>query len=238
MNYRFRFFFISCLQLLMSVQLCAQYDQNIDVLKSLEAYKASIKEDSNNRMVDLKSFIPGLALDIRYATNNNFTGKVIYTQPKAFARLPVAKALKAVQTVLAREGLGLKVFDAYRPYAATVMFYEVVKDTTYVASPWNGSRHNRGAAVDLTLIDLKTGKALPMPTEFDDFSTKAHPDHMDMDDSLIRNRQLLMDVMYAHGFTVYPYEWWHYDYKNWESYTLMDISFEALEKSLEKNTKK
>ncbi len=120
-----------------------------------------------------KNTFRALWLDIRYASNNNFTGEVIYNQPKAFVRLPVAKALQEVQSELNSMGLGLKIFDAYRPYAATLRFYEVYPDTMFVAAPWHGSRHNRGCAVDVSLVDLESGNELQMPSAFDDFSEKA-----------------------------------------------------------------
>ena len=123
-------------------------------------YLKIVAKDSTRALIDLPAFIPGLVLDIRYATTNNFTGEKIYNLARAYARRPVAEALKKVQAELKTQGLGIKIFDAYRPYKATVKFYEVYKDTTYVASPYKGSRHNRGCALDLTLIDLKTGKEL------------------------------------------------------------------------------
>ncbi len=208
-----------------------QYDKNLVVIRDATVYQQSIIQDPDKQLVDLETYIPNLALDIRYATTNNFTGQQIYKDAKAYVRLPVAKALKYIQQELAAENLGLKVFDAYRPYAATVLFYETYKDTNYVASPWQGSRHNRAAAVDVTLVDLSSGKALSMPSPYDDFSEKAHPDYMDLPKEVIGNRKRLIDVMEKYGFTRYPFEWWHFDYKTWETYELMDISFEQLEAS-------
>jgi D-alanyl-D-alanine dipeptidase len=110
--------------------------------------------------------------------------------------------LKKVQAELKQRGLGIKIFDAYRPYKATVKFYEVYRDTTYVASPYRGSRHNRGCALDLTLVDLKTGKELKMPTEYDSFKKEAWPSTYIKDEEARKNRQLLIDVMQKHGFKV------------------------------------
>ncbi len=115
-------------------------------------------------LVDLQKYIPGVVLDIRYADTNNFTGTKIYTQPRAFLRKPAADSLLKIQQILAEKGLGLKIYDAYRPYAATLYFYEVYPDTTFVAAPWKGSIHNRGCAVDLSIINLESGSELKMPT--------------------------------------------------------------------------
>lgn len=195
----------------------------------LEAYKQSVKSNSDNELVNLANYIPGVVLDIRYATTNNFTGEKIYSLPRAYARKPVAEALKKIQAHLKTKGLGLKIFDGYRPYSATIKFYEVYGDTTYVASPYKGSRHNRGCALDLTLIDLKTGKELPMPTEWDSFKKEAWPSTPVADPTIRANRKLLIDTMEKFGFTVYESEWWHFDFVGWQKYAVMDIDFEELE---------
>lgn len=200
------------------------------VVKDLAAYENSVKNDSNKILVDLEKFIPGIKLDIRYATSNNFLGEPVYKKAKAFLRLPAAIQLKKIQKELNQKKLGLKIFDSYRPYEATVLFYEKVKDTLYVASAWNGSRHNRGCAVDLTIISSKTGKEIKMPTGFDNFTEKAHSDYSDLPNDVIENRKLLIEIMSKHGFTNYSAEWWHYDFNGWKNYNLMDLSFDELEK--------
>jgi zinc D-Ala-D-Ala dipeptidase len=192
-------------------------------------YVKSVKTNSNKELIDLEKFIPGIVLDIRYATTNNFTGEKIYTLPKAYARKPVAEAVKKAQAELAKQGLGIKIFDAYRPYSATVKFYEVYKDTTYVASPYKGSRHNRGCAIDMTIINLKTGKELPMPTEYDSFKKEAWPSTPVKDPVIRKNRQLIIDVMQKYGFKVNGSEWWHFDFIGWSKFEVMDIDFEELE---------
>jgi zinc D-Ala-D-Ala dipeptidase len=203
---------------------------NLDLVQTLEDYNLLVAGDPNMKIVDLEKMIPGLALDIRYATTNNFTGAVIYTAPKALARKPVAEALHKVEDSLSFYRLGLKIYDAYRPYAASLRFFEVYPDTNFVANPRKGSRHNRGCALDLTLIELSTGQEIPMPTLFDDFSPKAHPDYPDLPDTVLANRKFLFDIMLHFGFMHYPTEWWHFDYQGWENYKLMDLSFEELEK--------
>jgi len=204
------------------------------IVTSPEKYEKSIVDNPSNKLVEIAQFIPGLELDIRYAGTNNFTGRQIYEQPRAFLRLPVAKALQSVSADLNQIGLGLKVFDAYRPYSATVKFYEIIGDTNFVAAPWHGSRHNRGCAVDVTLIDLATGEELEMPTVFDDFSEKAAVDFADLPDNVMANRDLLIQAMIKHGFNTYPFEWWHFDFDGWEHFDLMDVSFEMLD-SFENN---
>ena len=170
----------------------------------------------------------GVALDLRYATTNNFMHERLYPVAKAYLRAPVAAALADTERELAAEGLGLKVWDAYRPYSVTVKMWEPIKNPDYVADPKKGSRHNRGAAVDLTLIDLRTGKELPMPTGFDDFTPRARNDFNDLPAEAIANRARLRDVMTRHGFEPLPSEWWHYDFKGWEKFELLDVPLERL----------
>jgi zinc D-Ala-D-Ala dipeptidase len=201
---------------------------HLDLVQTVEAYKQLIASDPRMKMADLEQVVDGITLDIRYATANNFTGAVIYTEPRAFTRILVAEALKKVQDSLAFYRLGLKIYDAYRPYAASLRFFEVYPDTNFVANPRKGSRHNRGCAVDLTLIELASGKEIPMPTAFDDFSPKAHPDYPDLPDTVLANRRFLFGIMEHFGFNHYPTEWWHFDFKGWEGYKLMDLTFDDL----------
>jgi D-alanyl-D-alanine dipeptidase len=177
-------------------------------------------------MVDLAT--TGVALDLRYATTNNFMHTKLYPVAKAYLRAPVAAALAGVERELAREGLGVKVFDAYRPYSVTVKMWEPIKNPDFVADPAKGSRHNRGAAVDLTLIDLRTGNELAMPTGFDDFTPRARNDFNDLPAEVLANRAKLREVMTRHGFEPLPSEWWHYDFRGWERFELLDVPLEAL----------
>jgi D-alanyl-D-alanine dipeptidase len=202
----------------------------LPITGTMKEYKASCLKDKNNELVDLGQVIPGILLDIRYATSNNFTQKPVYTMAKAYLRLPAASALAKAQELLKAYGYGLKVYDAYRPYAATLAFWEVVKDTLYVASPQKGSRHNRGCAVDVTVIDLATGAEVEMPTAYDDFTPKAGVDYIPKEMEPLKNRQMLIDAMQMNGFTVLPSEWWHYDFTGWQRFGLLDIPFEELAK--------
>ncbi len=212
--------------------VCSAVAQNKYGLKAITfpEYVQSQKANPEKLLIDLENYVPGLVLDIRYATKNNFTQSQIYKVAKAYARQPVAIALKQIQSDLKKQGLGIKIFDAYRPYKATVKFYEIYGDTTYVASPYRGSRHNRGCALDLTLIDLKTGEALKMPTEYDSFRKEAWPSTPVSDPLIRKNRKLLIDVMEKYGFQVNSSEWWHFDFKGWKNFEVMDIDFEELEK--------
>lgn len=214
--------------LLLPLSLTAQNKYGLSPMKMAE-YSQSIKTNPENELVNLAEFIPGIVLEIGYATTKNFTGKKIYTMARAYARRPVAEALKKIQADLKKQGLELKIFDGYRPYSATVMFYETYHDTTYVASPYKGSRHNRGCALDLTLIDSKTGKELQMPTEWDSFKKEAWPTTPVADPVIRKNRKTLIDAMEKHGFKVNASEWWHFDFVGWQKYAVMDIDFEELE---------
>jgi D-alanyl-D-alanine dipeptidase len=152
----------------------------------------------------------------------------LYKKAAAYMRRPAAEALKKIQEELRPLGYGLKIYDGYRPYDVTVLFYERFHDTAFVASPYTGSRHNRGCAVDLTLIDLKTGKELDMPTPYDSFTKQAHCSYPDLPANVLKNRELLQTVMIRNDFMIYPDEWWHYDFAGWTNYPVMNIPFEKL----------
>jgi D-alanyl-D-alanine dipeptidase len=208
-----------------------QHYKYIDSSKvmGLKTYRQEIKQQPDSRLVEIEKYIPGIVLDIRYATTNNFTHHRMYPQARAFARLPVVMALMEVEADLKTRGLGLKIYDAYRPYTITEKFYEVTPDTNFVADPRKGSKHNRGCAIDLSLINLKTGKELDMPTGFDSFSRKAGANYPDLSQQKITNRELLKSVMQSHGFKVIATEWWHYDFNGWAKYPLLDVPFSAID---------
>lgn len=201
----------------------------LKITSETKEYQRLIQKDGNQQLIDIQKAVPGIVLDIRYATTNNFTGQAVYPQARAFARKPVVMQLKAIQEELKSQHIGLKIFDAYRPYAVTLRFFEVYPDSTFVANPKKGSRHNRGAAIDLTLIDLKTGKELEMPSKYDEFTERAIPGYQGASPIEKKNRKLLTDIMTRHGFTIYSSEWWHYDFNGWQQFGLMDLSFEQLD---------
>ncbi len=226
-------YFLLFLALPWSYQLLLAQEQNkygypLAVVSDVKAYTQQVQADSNKTLVEIKQVIPNIVLDVRYATTNNFLGKVFYPQAKAFARLPVVQALQKIQQELNAQGLWIKIYDGYRPYAVTVQFYQSYPDSTYVASPWTGSKHNRGCALDLTLVQLKSGKELKMPTPYDTTEETSWADAPVKNKKALRNRELLKAVMTKYGFTVEPSEWWHYNFVGWQNYELMDISFEVL----------
>jgi len=177
-------------------------------------------------LVDIQKVIPGVVLDIRYATTNNFTGQQLYRFSKCFLRRASAEKLRAAQAELAAMGYGLKIYDGYRPLSAQWKMWEVFPQPGYVADPRKGSRHNRGAAVDVTLIRLSDGTELPMPTPYDDFTEKAHRKFNDLPAEVIHNRELLQQVLTKHGFVGLATEWWHFDDKDWRQYPILDIQVE------------
>jgi len=182
---------------------------------------------SSAELVELKSLIPDIVLDIRYATDNNFTGRPVYPSARCFLAREAALALRNVQNELKASGYRLKVFDGYRPLSVQRDFWKILPDPRYVADPKKGSRHNRGYAVDVSLVDLE-GRDVPMPSEYDDFSERAHPDYAGIPAEAARNRALLRRVMERHGFSQFPTEWWHYDYRGWERKPVLDIPLDRL----------
>ena len=216
----------------LSYNLYAQSDKNtlpkLKIVDSYFAYLSAAIENNKNELVEIQKEIPSIVLDIRYATKNNFMQQAMYRQARAFARLPVVDALKRVQIILQSRGLGLKIYDGYRPYSVTVDFYQKASDKNFVANPDKGSKHNRGCAIDCTLIVLKTGKELEMPTHYDSFSNAAAADFPDVSAAAKANRALLVSIMKKNQMNVLSNEWWHFDFVDWRNYDLMDIPFEKL----------
>ena len=177
-----------------------------------------------SQLIDIDSVNSNIILDIRYATDNNFLHRKLYPVARCVLRGAAAKRLSQVQNYLETKGLGLKVFDCYRPLSVQRQMWQVLPDPRYVANPESGSRHNRGAAVDLTLVD-RNGKELEMPTDFDDFSKKAHRNYTGASVEAIRNRQLLEEAMTQYGFIPLATEWWHFDDPDWRKFSILDLSF-------------
>lgn len=212
----------------LSAQTSPANPYGLSIISSQKAYRETVSKDPDKALIDIKKAIPGIMLDIRYATKNNFMQQVMYPQAKAFARKPVVEQLRKIQAQLKKKGYGLKIYDAYRPYAITVAFYQKASDKNFVAHPKSGSRHNRGCAVDLSIIDLKTGRDVPMPTPYDSFEQAAAPGFQNLRPAIKKNRDFLIRTMEANGFRVMHNEWWHFDYRGWENYELMDIPFKKL----------
>ena len=203
-----------------------QYDLYVVTQKS--DYQASARKPGY-RMVDIKKIIPTLIIDLRYAGKNNFMRARIYpTTHTAYLREKAARQLNSVQQVLKKNGLGIKIFDAYRPYSITEKMWLLVQDDRYAADPKKGSSHNRGVAVDLTLVDLKTKKEISMGTGFDNFSDTAHHEFKQLPEFVLQNRLLLKSVMEQFGFKALDTEWWHYSLPNANQYDLLDIPFKDL----------
>lgn len=205
------------------------------LVSSAFAQDAPPKEPNKREahLIELIKLDPTIKLDIRYATENNFVGRKVYPEARAFLQKAAAKSLVRVHKKLKKQGLGLVIFDGYRPWAITKLFWEVTPDDKrkFVADPAKGSKHNRGCAVDLSIFDLKTGALLPMPSAYDEFTERASPNYAGGTEEETRNRELLRKLMEDEGFTVNPNEWWHFDYKNWEDYAIYDISFAEAEKN-------
>jgi zinc D-Ala-D-Ala dipeptidase len=193
------------------------------------------KETGNFRQADLIEITrldSSVRLDIRYATANNFVHRAVYRQARAFLQRPAAEALVRVNAGLKSKGYGLLVFDAYRPWSVTKIFWDAASkkehETGFVSNPKKGSRHNRGCAVDLSLYDLQTGLEVPMPSAFDEFSERASSKYAGGSEKERAMRDLLHTAMKDEGFTVNKSEWWHFDYRDWKKYPILDISFEEL----------
>ena len=205
----------------------------VDELRK-EALAAQPPKESGHfrkpELVELVKLDPTIKLDIRYATDRNFLSTPMYSQARAFLQRPAADALLRAHQALRAKGYGLLIHDAYRPWYVTKMFWDATPQDKkiFVADPKEGSRHNRGCAVDLTLYDLKTGKSIDMPSLYDEMSQRAYANYPGGTEEERRHRVLLRTAMEAQGFTVYPQEWWHFDYKDWRHYPIMNVRFEDI----------
>ncbi|MCD6013326.1 MAG: peptidase vanX D-ala-D-ala dipeptidase [Flavipsychrobacter sp.] len=211
--------------------ICAGQSCKTDAkyVNTKETFLNSIKDDPGKRLVALKQVIPGLVIDLRYATTNNFTKTVLYRNPVVYLRETPARSLKLAQEELNKKGLALKVYDAFRPFSVTCKMWRLIGDRRYVANPRKGSFHNRGIAIDVTLIGLHTGKELDMGTGYDCFTDSAHHDFYKLAPQVLANRKLLRDIMRKYGFGMVPEEWWHYQWRyNRESYEVIDLDFDEL----------
>jgi D-alanyl-D-alanine dipeptidase len=181
-------------------------------------------------LVELTTLDPTIRLDIRYATANNFAGRPVYTEARAFLQRPAAEALVRAHRSLREHGYGLLIFDGYRPWRVTKLFWDITppEKREFVADPAKGSKHNRGCAVDLSLYDLKTGKEVEMPSGYDEMSERAYPTYAGGTAEARRLRDLLRTAMEREGFIVEPNEWWHFNYKDWQQYPILDVPFSAI----------
>lgn len=179
-------------------------------------------------LVDLAKRDAGFRFDLRYATPDNFTKTTLYPVARAYLRREAADALVKVQRELAAQGLGLKIFDAYRPLSVQQKMWDLIRDDRYVSNPaLNAGRHTRGSTVDVTLVD-RDGRELPMPTPFDDFTERAHRDAPGTAPDAARHSKLLETTMLKHGFLPYPFEWWHFDFRDWKNHPPLDVPLDQL----------
>ena len=204
----------------------------VKTVKNARIYRQQVNADSLQKMIEIRTLIPKVIYDLRYATTNNFTHTKLYKSGNStFLRLPVAQALQKVQNELNEKGYGLKIFDAYRPYAVTKKMWDLIHDDRYVADPSKGSGHNRGLAIDLTIIGLIDSSELDMGTGFDNFTDTAHHNFKNLDSTVLQNRNLLKQIMEKYGFKAFETEWWHYSWPNDRNYDVLDIAFKKLAKS-------
>jgi D-alanyl-D-alanine dipeptidase len=181
-------------------------------------------------LVEIVSLDPTIRLDIRYATPNNLAGRSVYSEARAFLQRPAAEAVVRVHRGLRTRGYGLLIFDGYRPWSVTKLFWEITppEKRGFVADPAVGSKHNRGCAVDLSLYDLKSGREVQMPSAYDEMSERANPHYVGGPPAAREARDLLRAALEADGFTVEPNEWWHFNYAEWERYPILDVPFSAI----------
>jgi zinc D-Ala-D-Ala dipeptidase len=181
-------------------------------------------------LVELVKLDPTIKLDIRYAATNNFLGRQVYKEARAFLQRPAAEALQRAGHKLREKGYGLLVFDGYRPWSVTKIFWDSTPPDKkrFVADPSQGSRHNRGCAVDLTLYNLRSGLEVEMPSGYDEMTERASPNYSGGTEEQRRLREMLREAMESEGFTVNEFEWWHFDYKNWKQYPILNIGFDQI----------
>ncbi|MFN0087970.1 MAG: M15 family metallopeptidase [Blastocatellia bacterium] len=182
-------------------------------------------------LVELIKLDSTIKLDVRYAGDHNFLGRAVYREARAFLQRPAAEALKRINQSLRTKGYGLLVFDGYRPWAVTKDFWDSTPPSkrNFVANPAKGSKHNRGCAVDLSLFELSTGQEVEMPSEYDEMTERAYPTYDGGTQESRRLRDLLRGAMEAEGFIVNEYEWWHFDYKDWRKYPILNIAFDQIQ---------
>ena len=181
-------------------------------------------------LVDLATLDPQLKFDIRYATSNDFLSTPVYSSARAFLQRPAAEALVRAHRELLKQGYGVLVFDAYRPWYVTKIFWDATPADKheFVANPAEGSRHNRGSAADISLYDLSTGREISMTGVYDEMSERSYPNYAGGTAAQRAHRDLLRRAMEKQGFTVFPSEWWHFDYRDWKQYGIQNVPFEQI----------
>ena len=236
LNHRVR---LCCILLLLQLSFAQEASFRITPLRPLQELRADAlkaqppREQGSFRepeLVELVKLDPTIKLDVRYATTNNFLGAPVYTQARAFLQRPAAEALLRAHRELKGRGYGLIIHDGYRPWYVTEIFWMATPDDKkiFVANPAEGSKHNRGCAVDLSLYDLETGKEVKMPSGYDEMTERAYANYPGGTPDERARRALLRQAMEKQGFVVNPDEWWHFDYKDWKQYPIQNVRFEDL----------
>jgi D-alanyl-D-alanine dipeptidase len=228
-----------CLLLLLQLGFAQEASFRITPLHPVEELRAEALKAQPPRehgafrepeLVELVKLDPTIKLDIRYATTNNFVGTPVYTQARAFLQRPAAEALLRAHHELKARGYGLIIHDGYRPWYVTKIFWDATPDDKklFVANPAEGSKHNRGCAVDLSLYDLQTGEEVNMPSGYDEMTDRAYADYAGGTADERARRAMLRQAMENQDFKVNPTEWWHFDYKDWKEYPILNVKFEDL----------
>jgi D-alanyl-D-alanine dipeptidase len=236
-NLQFRL--CSLVLVLLQIGFAQEASFRITPLRPVEELRAeALKEQPPNEqgtflksdLAELVKLDPTIKLDVRYATSNNFLGRPVYTQARAFLQKPAAEALLRAHRELKGQGYGLIIHDGYRPWYVTKIFWDATPadKKIFVADPAEGSKHNRGCAVDLSLYDLKTGKEVKMPSGYDEMTDRAFADYAGGTPRERARRAFLRQAMEKQDFKVNPKEWWHFDYKDWKQYSIVNVKFEDL----------
>jgi D-alanyl-D-alanine dipeptidase len=215
---------------LLSLKSQTEVKNQLKVISSLDSLEMTIALDPLLEMMELKQLVPNIKYDLAYAQKSNFTKHRLYPKrlKSTYLRKEPALALAKIAAELAVKGLGILVWDAYRPYFVTERFWKLIHDERYVANPIKGSGHNRGIAIDMTLYELSSGTLIDMPTGFDDFSENAHHGYQNISEINIKNREILKGVMEKNGFIKFETEWWHYSWPSPSKYDVLNIPFSQL----------
>ena len=215
---------------ILSLKSQTEVKNQLKVISSRDSLEMTIALDPLLEMMELKQLVPNIKYDLAYAQKSNFTKHRLYSKglKSTYLRKEPALALAKIAEELADKGLGILVWDAYRPYSVTERFWKLIHDERYVANPIKGSGHNRGIAIDMTLYELSSGTLIDMPTGFDDFSEIAHHGYQNISEINIKNREILKEVMEKNGFIKFETEWWHYSWPSPSKYDVLNIPFSKL----------
>jgi len=229
-GYRILLLFVFKTLFLLSLKSQTEVKNQLKVISSFDSLEMSITLNPLLDMIELKQLVANIKYDLAYAQKSNFTKHRLYPKrlKSTYLRKEPALALSKIAEELANIGLGIVVWDAYRPYSVTERFWKLIHDERYVANPTKGSGHNRGIAIDMTLYDLSSGTLIDMPTGFDDFSENAHHGYQNISEIKIKNREILKEVMEKNGFIRFETEWWHYSWPSPSKYDVLNIPFSQL----------